>query len=145
MSKSKKTYQRKATSTSSTKRMPSLSPKQRKEIFVKQSEKLHLRFALEGEESTNFAYTLTLSSVTVSLLNINGTVVTPIKAAGEITADTDKPFYVQVNASITGPTPSGSLQLKFLPKDKDVWAAPQEFTFEPSGNGGLFLRDVKLP
>lgn len=124
----------------------SLSPKEKKEVYIKLSQKFHSRFAkLAPEAGENFEYTLTLSSVTVSLLDINGTLVSPIKASGKVTADTGKPFYVQVNASLNGPTGSGSLQLKYLPKDKNVWDSPQEFKFESSGNGGLFLPDVKLP
>lgn len=124
----------------------SLTPREKKEVYVKHSRKLHQRFAnLVPEAGENFEYTLTVSSVTVSLLDINGTIVSPIKASGKITADTGKPFYVQVNASLNGPTGSGSLQLKYLPKDKNVWDSPQEFKFEASGNGGLFLPDVKLP
>lgn len=124
----------------------SLSPKERKEVFVNHRKKLHLNFvAVAAEGSENFEYTLTLNSVTVSLLDINGTSVSPIKQSGKAAADTGKPFFVQVNASLNGPTGSGSLQLKFLPKDKNLFDSPQEFKFEASGNGGLFLPDVKLP
>src|SRR4051794_20312942 len=86
-----------------------LSPKEKKQVFVKHNEKLYLRFAAGGAEGDeNFEYTLTLSSVTVSLLLINGTTVSPIRQSGKITADIGKPFFVQVNASLNGPTGTGS-------------------------------------
>jgi hypothetical protein len=124
-----------------------LTPRAKKEVYVNLSKKFHVRFAglVPGEADKNFEYTLTVDGVDVSLLDINGTVVSPIKSSDKILADTGKPFYIHVNASLNSPTGSGSLQLKYLTKNKNVFDAPQEFEFETTGNGGLFLEDVKLP
>lgn len=108
---------------------------------------MHLNFreAFETEDEGNFEYTLLLNGVQVSLLDINGTTVSDIRQSGKVNADIGKPFFIEVQAVLNSPTGSGSLQLKFLPANKDVFDKPQQFTFEPSGRGGLFLEDVKLP
>ncbi len=98
-----------------------------------------------GLPAANFEYTLTLTGVKVLLLDINSTNVTNIKQSGKIFADTAKPFFIEVRALLNSPTGTGSLQLKDLIKDKDVFDKPQEFTFSNTGKGGLFLKNVKLP
>ncbi|MCE7070888.1 hypothetical protein LZG74_11275 [Dyadobacter sp. CY327] len=127
-------------------RIARLSGSMAKKIYVRHSSRLFHRFVTSASGATdNFEYTFTLSSVTILSVDINGTPVAPIKTSGKIFADTGKPFYIDIKASIIGPTPTGTFQLKFIPNGKDVWTTPQELKFETSGNGGLFLPDVKLP
>jgi len=121
--------------------------KQNKETYVKLSNKVHLNF-ISGSESalaSNFEYTIVVDGVSVSLLDINGTVVSPIKSKDKIFAERSTPFYLEVRAQLLTPIGSGNIQLKDLVKNKDVFDKPQEFTFPSSSNGGLFLDNVKLP
>ena len=123
------------------------SKSEKKKAYVSLSHKVHLSF-LEGTTmglSANFEYTIIIDGIEVALLDINGTVVSPIKANDKVFADKGKPFYLEVRARLNSPTGSGSIQLKDLDKNKEVFDKPQEFTFPASGNGGLFLEDVKLP
>jgi hypothetical protein len=98
------------------------------------------------EQSPNFEYTITASGITVSELNINGTRKSNPGTEGKMFARVlASQIYVSVDASRYNPGGSGSLQLKFLPTNKNVFTEPQEFKFNEYGQGGLFLENVKLP
>jgi hypothetical protein len=95
--------------------------------------------------SPNFKYILTVDGVSVSLLNINDTLVEDIKAEDKIFAEEDSSFFVQIMASLDEPDGSGTFQLVLLRNGKKVFDEPKEFEFENSGNGGLFLEDIEIP
>ena len=93
-------------------RIARLSGSMAKKIYVRHSNRLFRRFtALALNAADNFEYTFTLNSVMILSLDINGTPVMSIKANGKVFADTGKQFYIEIKASITSPTPSGTFQL----------------------------------
>jgi hypothetical protein len=96
-------------------------------------------------KAPNFEYTFVLQGVEVSHLDINGTMPDPILANAKVYADTGKPFLIQVIAELLNPGGSGTLQLKYLTKSKNVFDEPQQFTFDATGRGGLSLDNVQLP
>lgn len=101
---------------------------------------------LNLDENPNFEYTITCPGVTVSELKINGTPKSNPGESGKMYAKVlSSLIYVSVDASRYSPTGTGTLQLKYLPIDKNVFSEPQEFSFNQYGQGGLFLENVKLP
>ncbi|MGG5207527.1 hypothetical protein ACQWU4_01180 [Chryseobacterium sp. MIQD13] len=118
-----------------------------KKRFVSRKQKNHKYFKLLEitERASNFEYTFEAEGIEIYLLDVNGTEVTDIQLNGQIYADRGKPFYLEVRASLVSPSGTGSLQLKDLTKNKDVFASPRLLKFENSGKGGLFLNDIKLP
>jgi hypothetical protein len=123
------------------------SKKADKEIYITLSNKVHLNFSSETTNlsAPNFEYTLIIDGVQILLLDINGTIVSPIKSTGEIFAERSTPFYLEVRAQLSTPNGSGSIQLKDLNKNKNIFDSPQEFQFPSSSNGGIFLQIIKLP
>ena len=115
-----------------------------KKAFLAFREKLHADFRAAAPQA-NFEYTLTVNKVTIDVFDINTTDISNIKISDKIFADRGEPFFIEIRARLDDPTGTGSLQLKDLVAQKNVFDEPQEFTFDASGKGGLFLKNVKLP
>jgi hypothetical protein len=95
--------------------------------------------------AANFEFTYTRNGITATLLNINGTVIKNPDDSGKIYAPTDKPFFVTAEAEQNQPGSDGSLQIKSIPKDKNIWDSAKSFDFSEGANGTISETDIKLP
>jgi len=95
----------------------------------------------------NFEYTIIRSGVTIHILNVNGTKLTgaQVKASGKILVKITSPFYIHVLARLTASNGYGSLQIKDIAKNKNVFEQPKDFEFGSNGAGGIKPTTIKLP
>lgn len=102
-------------------------------------------FAAAAAAAPNFKFIFDLSGVSVQSLDVNGTIINNPPLTGKLFAGLDTPFRVLVNATLEAGDGNGSLQLKTIPKNKNVFSEAEEFSFNGNSRGGLTLDDVEIP
>lgn len=120
------------------------SPK--KETAPKKSIPSRLKAANLKDKEPNFSYTITIDRCTVQQLDVNGTVISDPGASGKLYANTmGGVIYVILDATRQNATGSGTMQLKFLTTNKNLFEQPKPFEFK-TGNvmGGISIATINL-
>lgn len=129
----------------SEKKVSTLNKSDLRKAFIKLKKINYEAFISGDDPDPNFEYTIESKGVRVQSLDIHLTKIIKVKSTDKVYATKLKPFHIEVRAILISPIGNGSIQLKDLDKDKDVFDKPQEFTFDSHGRGGIFIDNVKLP